>query len=294
MKGAVFQKGLKMKPQPDIHDMRKFLLHDLNDEAQNEIEEHIHADPAFREQLEMAQNDLVDDFANGFLSEEERAKFETDFLTTPERVSKVRFARAMAHYVIAHPPSTGAEGREPLGSLWSFLRAHRFKLAFAVLLIVAVLVALSPVMFTWRHAISPLDSRRSALEQELAVLNTSGAKQTSSGVFSRTLKPTVVRDVGDSRRLELPADGSVVSLRLELLTAERRSFRATLETNEGDEIATVQSLPAQESGGSRFVTLKLPSKLLPPGDYQVRLLGVGDERPPAEVGLYPFQIVSSR
>jgi anti-sigma factor RsiW len=47
----------------------------------------------------MVEDDLIDDYLDGSLSEQESEKFEQHFLATTERREKLRFAKALRRYV---------------------------------------------------------------------------------------------------------------------------------------------------------------------------------------------------
>lgn len=47
----------------------------------------------------MAEDELIDEYLDGSLSEQEREKFEQHFLATTERREKLSFAKALRRYV---------------------------------------------------------------------------------------------------------------------------------------------------------------------------------------------------
>jgi hypothetical protein len=122
----------------------RYLLGDLPDEAQVEIEDRSFRDQQYLQRILAVEYDLIDEYARGELSGSERLRFERRFLASQERRRKVEFARALASVTTEHE----AKSKETLaarapagrsGALAAFLRglnpAVRFALAAAALLI---------------------------------------------------------------------------------------------------------------------------------------------------------------
>jgi hypothetical protein len=118
----------------------------LPEEAQVEIEDRAFQDQQYLQSMVAVENDLIDEYARGELSDSERRRFEQRFLASEERRRKVEFARALASVTSELPSlkkeSLAPRARAPLswtGALAAFLRglnpAARFALAAAALLI---------------------------------------------------------------------------------------------------------------------------------------------------------------
>lgn len=74
--------------------IRKYLLGNLTDEVRmREMEEKILFEDAFDEELSIGEDELVDEYLDGNLSENEHTQFLQYFLITPERREKLRFIR---------------------------------------------------------------------------------------------------------------------------------------------------------------------------------------------------------
>ena len=74
----------------------KYLLGNLSEEEQVQVEDRAFADADYLGALEAAEADLIDAYVRGELSQSDRRGFERRFLTSPQRRSKVEFARALA------------------------------------------------------------------------------------------------------------------------------------------------------------------------------------------------------
>ena len=80
--------------------LKRYLLKDLSDENQiNLIEQRLLFDNDFLEEIELAEDELIDEYLSGVLSQLEQSQFEKHFLCSTERQHKFKFARALKKYV---------------------------------------------------------------------------------------------------------------------------------------------------------------------------------------------------
>jgi CheY-like chemotaxis protein len=84
----------------------RYLLGDLTEEEQGQVEDRVFEDSEYLGALEAAEADLIDSYVRGELSRLER-RFECRFLTSPQRQSKVEFARALAMLDLTMPVMGG-------------------------------------------------------------------------------------------------------------------------------------------------------------------------------------------
>jgi hypothetical protein len=122
-----------------------YLLGDLPEEKQVEIEDRAFRDREYLQNIEAVEKDLIDEYVRGELTGSERIQFEDRFLRSAERRRKVEFARALASVtpefaVIekkAHPVIAPAYWQD---TFRAFLRglgpAAKFSMAAAALLVI--------------------------------------------------------------------------------------------------------------------------------------------------------------
>lgn len=125
----------------------RYLLGDLPEEEQVEIEDRAFQDRHCLERILAAESDLIDEYVRGELSDSRRLLFDSRFLASAERRKKVQFARALAGVLADSPASANASSPiahrpqpllwEPLVGFFRALRpALRLSLAGAAVLIV--------------------------------------------------------------------------------------------------------------------------------------------------------------
>lgn len=75
---------------------RRYLLGRLSQEEEIRVEQEFIAEDLDFEQLEIAEDELIDAYVNDELSTQERRQFETKLLTSQRIVDRINFARALA------------------------------------------------------------------------------------------------------------------------------------------------------------------------------------------------------
>lgn len=96
------------RPGEDHKLLRRYLLGELLEEGQRRrVEERLLTDDGFYEEVLIAEDELVEEYVSGLLDAGEKERFETHFLSTPERRHKLQFARAFDRY------ASRAGGGEP-------------------------------------------------------------------------------------------------------------------------------------------------------------------------------------
>lgn len=270
---------------------RKYLLQELADAEQEEIETRLLTDREFSRRLAIAQDELIDDFATARLSDDEEKRFREHYLVTPERQQKLGFANALDRYVTE---KTSAQKAGFFENLLAFVFGKPFKTAFAV---VGVLLLFGVGIFTvWR-----IQSRQQKNpQQEFARVNRreetesipySLLKKDSGNTLVLTLRENVVREDGDSSKVEITAGVTLVRLLLEVGVGSYNSFNAKLQTVEGKELGSVENLKARDADGAQFVVINIPREFLTSGDYQLKLIGISSDGRATGLGPYPFHVV---
>jgi hypothetical protein len=120
-----------------------YLLGALTEMESDHFEQRYLDSPVIFQEMQEIEDELIDDYANGALSGEDRIRFEQHFLQSPDRREKVRFAMAMTERaaslakegkrgtspgrLLMPPPSVmpSAEGGQERGKLLPFHRLLR-------------------------------------------------------------------------------------------------------------------------------------------------------------------------
>jgi anti-sigma factor RsiW len=231
--------------------MIRYLLGDVPEDEQIRIEERFFTDDEYFEQLLALEDDLIDDYVNGELTDREREQFEEYFLASPTRRQRVEFAktfmRAGSLPALAEIAMPGEARPEPVPwwrTVMVFWRAQslprRFALAASVVLALGGSWLIVNTM-RLRNQVEQLQAERGESqrrEQELVQPDASLSRESRVAELSAQLK----RERNERRRLEQDFQQQIAEQRqrreelAELLERER-SERAQLEQNFQQQIA---------------------------------------------------------
>jgi hypothetical protein len=279
--------------------IRKYLLGDISQEDQERIEQRLLIDEEFGEKLSMTRTEMVDAYVAAGLSTNEREEFEKHFLSTPEHVQVVEIARALAKRLDDRGrelPITGGLSTSPNipTPYYMHMKAIISLTVGMILLVVGYAVWEIVKQRPSNNRVNDHYEQQAILENEVIKLNrpATGSARTGFAVVSLNLKPILVRDVGEKRSLVIPKDPSIFELRLELPNDKYQSYRASLQTDEGVELAVIDALTAKTLSNAKVVVLDLPSWLMRPGSYQIKLTGILTSGEYEDVSVYPFEITN--
>jgi hypothetical protein len=82
--------------------IRAYFLGDLPESEEERIQERLFTDRDFFESLLIVEGELVDDYALGLISDRDRAKLESGFLTSPHQYRNVEFVRTLDRYIASN------------------------------------------------------------------------------------------------------------------------------------------------------------------------------------------------
>ena len=79
----------------DVELVTRYLLGELSEKQQAEIEERAFQDPDYTKFIQAVEVDLIDEYVRGGLSPRERRLFEERFFASAERRRRIEFAKAL-------------------------------------------------------------------------------------------------------------------------------------------------------------------------------------------------------
>jgi anti-sigma factor RsiW len=260
-----------------------YLLGELPEEEAERFEDECFAGENWPGQLNLAEEDLIDEYLRGALTPERRRRFEENYLTTDARVERVRMAAALLRHVDSHATSADAsrvvsanaarvtsfkppkESRREswFGALWGGRTfVPRAALSFALLLIVVA------GAFMIYRLTAP--SSRAIV---LVALTPTNAERGAGA------EPT---------KVNLPSDAGALRVSLTLPEGVTPSARYRVELDDGE--GKTESLEA-EGHDARTVSVSIPASRLARGTYALRLYALTAESVEQRVkGSYLFSV----
>lgn len=144
--------------------IREYLLGRVSDETTLEgLEELLFTDKEFCSQVELAEDEIINDYVFGHLDEPDAASFQAMLAGNPERRFKLELTQALREKALAQNVKPLEDTPSFFASLKAFFRQPKYVAAFAVLL-VAVLV--SAIYFSTRNSPDDLAELRAVYKQE--------------------------------------------------------------------------------------------------------------------------------
>ena len=289
----------------------KYLLGNLTEDEQVEVEDRAFADADYLSALEATEADLIDAYVRGELSQSDRRSFEFRFLTSPERRRKVEFARALATIAseskIQEPRAAG----RPFftRAFWGWNPVVQFAAAMATLMCIAGGAWLVSENAAIRSRVTALEAERRDFElREQNLRQRLSEEQGRAAALAAQNRPpsevarapliaSLVLVPGLSRAQtsveQLVLDPSVQIARIEIELESRDDFprfRAELRTRRGEEILSRSNLVRRKSGPGFAVSIDVPASALAAGDYELALKGIAADHASQDVGYYYFGV----
>lgn len=251
-----------MDVSTDKEVLRSYLLGTLEAEPRAELEERILCDPAAYEELLLLEEELIDQYLAGRLSNEERQQFETNFLITDERQKKLRFGQLLKRYLTSQAV--------PFQQLNQTAPSRRRLAPLA--LVVAVAAVLGICLLCWWALRKPVEQQAVQQESSPVVVSLLPA----SGLQGITPHNVVI------------SQGSNVKLELAVANTSFKNYKSEL-FRENTPLQT-DALIMETKGEQRIVPLTITGQTLSPGEYQLKLSGVSDSGQDEFIDHYSFRV----
>lgn len=264
----------------DEQELRGYLLCRLAPGRQTELHALLREDADLHEELLAVEAELFDQYAGGLLACEERQLFESHVLTAAGAADKLRFAESFGRFRNSHEPDeTSSMHRAPAPDVAFVPQSSPLftpfnrNPVFAVLLIVVagLLVTLLGWLLVTKTPTSTLAGRSSPVMVELA------------------LAPGSMRSDGRIQHLPEPAKNVPVKIELELAKSDYKKYQTEL-FREDQALESQAELTSQPRSTHYVVPVTLTGGILTPGDYQLKLSGVGDSGKADFIDSYSFRV----
>jgi hypothetical protein len=296
--------------------IRRYLLGDLPQEERTQLENRYLTDANLFEEVLASENDLIDSYARGELTEADRHKFDAEYLKSTQWRERVEFARALSHVSMSAKQAVATNEISSWKKVWAAFsvqqRMPQWALAAAAIVVVAggswLMVQNQRFRIDLKQALAgqaELRGGQETLRQHIKKIEgnlkdqtrqdqqgTEVTKLETPAEIMLSLTPGMARGIGESQNtLILPPTAARVRLQLMMDRDDYASYLAVLRTAEGREVNR-QWLKSQRVGNQRAVVAVLSSDRLRPGDHVLTLLGSnGTPGAEEEAEAYSFRVV---
>jgi hypothetical protein len=288
--------------------LTKYLLGQVSEKEQIEVEDRAFVDAAYLGCLQAAEADLIDAWVKGELSESDGRDFERRFLTSPERKKKVEFARDLSR--IAAESKAAERATSPRAPGWTFA-PHAFLRWTPALAAAAVLACI--IGGAWlisqnaslRSRVAAVELERRTIESReqelrrrlsdeqrrvedlLAQSQRQPVWRETPIVASLMLIPGVTRGDQRTQQLILQPSAAVARISIQLEPGHDSSrFRVELRTRSGAEVLSSGNL----SRRGDTVSVDVAASALATGEYELALKGIAAGESMTDLGYFYFRV----
>jgi len=285
----------------EIQDQRsiRYLLGELNEDEQMELEDAFFSNDAFFEHLAAVETELIDSYVQGELSAGMRSRFEGRYLGSPRQVERIQFARRLLQLKQTTRPETLEQISwwQRYGVL-SILRKPLFAVPAAI---ITVVFSVSVVWWAYRpYRAEPTETVKAHLEpapgqsgpparKGLEVPSHPAAPDPEGGIVALSLTPGLTRSSGEGVELTIRPSDTLVRFIVEYEGEDFAAYRAVIRSPEGRELWQESGLKPVRPGG-RKVVVTMPADKLPPGDYVLSLSAAPSPGVFENVADYTFRV----
>lgn len=273
--------------------LRQYLLGNLPVNEAEEIDLSVISDKSLEDELNRAEDELMEEYLEETLTPREIELFQRNFLVSDERETHLRHILLLKRHAHETVSKKDSKQTQVFLSETFFQRAYRFfqgslRPATAVLSVVILGIA---IVIGWQLlSYNAPVSERASLENKFTELNRKDLGDLSlfQNLSVESLSPGTYRDSGSIK--SLPAneltDRVLFRLPLPVGVDSERLLTANL-IKEDIVIFSLRGLPSYGNPGGKELRLILPSSLLKKGDYKI---SIGQESSSDLVIGYPFTV----
>ena len=251
--------------------LREFLLGGLDDEQRVRIEDQLLTDSQTRERVFAAEQDLIEDYLEDTLTTADRERFISLYARTPQERRKLRIHKSIKDWALSEAalPQIIPAKVSSWDRLRNWLRLKPALVPIAVAIVIALVV-----VAVWLNRRIDERNRVTAIEQELAQLNSPSSLGEVPAQIVLELSSVAPRSGGQEKEIALRDDVKVVELVLPWSRERYPKYAAQL-SRVGDD-GDLYKIPDLQSA-SGAIRLRLSTDILRRGHYKIELSGIAPD-----------------
>lgn len=274
---------------------RRFLLGAVDDSERQQIESLFLIDPETKETILIAEDELVEEYLEGSLSESDTARFLDHYAYGPRQRRKLRIVESIQEYGREEALRDQSENSF-LQHLHNFISRHgpRYRRLYVPIAVAmaTVLVVIAVWLVQWNNQRMRDQNLRLAFEQQLKDLNAASSLSENPPQMLSLILPSVsLRSVKSPAEINPQAAYRIIELQLLWPQKEEaQSYRAILRRVGDGENFMITNLHAERNPVGKVVRLRLPAERLAPGTYQISLSAIAGDGTFSPAEEYDFLI----
>ena len=310
---------------------KRYLLGTLSDQERDQLEQRYFSDTADFDEIEIAEDDLVDAYARDKLTGDDHRRFELVLSSSPRLRQRVEVAKLLSRKTQASPVAAVEEVPKPgrWRQLFAFDPPARLAFGFSVLLVLLGGLLVFGAWLQVRRTSDAIAAREASLEQRrqeierLAAQSQASNEQRASELqaqeaqlkaqqqvaqevirepnqstlgFVQTLflRSGTTRGGGGNSDLALRKNTSHIRFNMDVTGSDSRRYRATILDPDLKVVSKPRIVSPRRTGSGDFLIFEIPAKGLSPGDYSVRVEGLTATGEVENNNDYPFRLTQAR
>jgi anti-sigma-K factor RskA len=290
--------------------IRKFLLHELDEDSAQAIEERFFTEPDFQELVLIVEEEIYEDYVLDILSPAERQRVEQFLLFSPEQKAKLASMAKMVDCIKQAPEynssaavAAAARGLDddsavdnapepPVLTLTnekngSWLSGFWMRLATGMVII--IVVGLGIYLIRQRTSPAPGQLSKEQLER-IEKINRENVEPGDDTLQAR-LEPMIRGDKNVSNQIRLAPGKKFVELNIETPSGNYKSYQATFREFDGVELATIKNLPVTTEARKSKLKVRLPADVLKVGVYGIDISGETNDDRLESIREFVFEVI---
>jgi hypothetical protein len=314
------------KQPVDDQMITEYLLGSLPETEVERLDEMILTDISFAKRLQAVENDLVDAYVRGGLSEETFGRFKSHYLASSKRREKVTFAETFCQMIDKfsfdpiEAPGISVESHKPRWFRFFVVPRPVLQWAFAtvslLLLLAGVYLMFENVSLRKQRALtqaghSEFEKRQLELQGQLARQRSSDTEKENELARMRDRLTQLEQQIASSEQPnvkiialnlppqirgeselqpDVPAGTNYVVLTLEVDVYDFSAYYVTLKDPSADKVLW-HSEKLSAGRKSKVIQVTMPTSKLMAQDYVLELFGVSESGVTEIVGSYRFRVL---
>lgn len=310
---------------------KRYVLGNLSEDERDQLEQSYFSDTAEFEEIEIAEDDLVDAYVRNQLTADDRRRFETVAASSPRLRQRVEFAKLLSEKTASPPPVVVEEvpKRSRWRELFAFDQPGRLAFGFGVLLVLLGGLLVFGAWLQVRRRSEDVAAREAALEQRRREIERQATESQASNeqraselqaqeaqlkaqqqaaqevirepnqstlgfVQTLFLRSGATRGDGGNSNLALGQNTSHIRFNIDVTGSDSQRYRATIVDPDLKVVAKPRMVTPRRTGSGDFLIFEIPARGLSPGDYSVRVEGLTATGEVENNNDYPFRLTKAR
>ena len=288
--------------------IRKFLLHELDEDSAQTIEERFFIEPDFQELVLTVEEEIFEDYVLDILTPAERQRVEQFLLSTPEQRKKLASTANLIDYIKQAPeydPAAVAAAKDldnnslvdsPIESPVLTLTDKKnvswlngFWMRLAVGMVVIIVVGLGIYLVRQKTFPAPIQLSKEQLER-IEKINREYVESGDDMLLVR-LEPSVRGGKNSSNQITLSPQKKVVELSIEIPAGNYKSYQAIFREFDGVDLATIKDLSSTTESLKSKLKVRLPADVLKTGVYGIDILGETNDNRLESIKEFVFEVI---